>query len=757
MLLVTILMSLSLYCNAKILQPPLIDSREKIIFEQWKSYHLKTKSDFYNTDGKKNPYLNQLIESHSPYLQQHADNPINWKPWSKALLNRATRENKLILLSIGYSTCHWCHVMRKKSFSQLAVAEVVNSSFYAIKVDREELPHIDAYYLNILEQVKENAGWPITAVITGDGKPLFIDSYLEKNKLINLLTRINQLWVNNPQFLLSASSKMAALVERENKKKSNITSTIDFDDINRDLIAQLDHQYGGLKGKVKFPSEAMLIYALDQIKRSPQPELETLVKLQLNKMMDGGLYDHVGGGFHRYTIDQKWRVPHFEKMLYNQAQLILIYAQAYDLFNDKRYLEVMENTTISMVRDFYKPESGFVSALDADFLGQEGGYYLWSPEEIESIAKNDVSLKTYTVNHTESLGLLFPWQKEEKIARQTQKIKARFLSIRNNRGNLYFDNKILTAWNALAVKALIISSQKLKNSKFLTLATKQIERLWEKRYDVDTGRLARNSYTNPTNATLHLSDYAFLADAFIDLYDINQQKKWLQRAQALSNQAVKIFQDEQHRFTNVPKRDSTFSLSSASDGELISPWATINQVFFRLQKRTQKKQSKISIGLTSKITQNALIKEISQWPKNHFFAAKVVADELYGEKTELRYFANSKGIIAFNCNKRTNGKCVKLTIDIALKSGWHINSNKPLQDYLVATKIELPSEVKIKYPASKQVKLGFQYRPLSVFEGQFQIILSQSKAVQQRLYLKIPIQACNDKLCLLPESFEFYF
>jgi len=731
------------------LPPPEITNSELVQFSKWKSVYneqIKTETkEQHNNSPENSIYLNELILSQSPYLIQHSTNPINWKPWSNNLLEKAKMEDKLIFLSIGYSTCHWCHVMREESFTDVSVAKVINAGFHAIKVDREELPHIDDYYMRALQQVKGEAGWPITAIIDGDGLPVFIDSYLPKQKLLKLLPRLNQIWQQQPEFLLSTAEKIDSLI---NQNVENTAETISSEEllssINNKLIKLLDKEHGGFIGSVKFPSEAMLLYSLDQLRRKPNVALEKLVKLQLDKMITSGIYDHLSGGFHRYTTDPSWLVPHFEKMLYNQAQLIIVYSLAYEHFKEPEYLETVRQTANFLLSDFLINGKGFVSAFDADFKGEEGGYYLWDKIELDSLDISKNEYKNYSVEGTNKVGIILKSASEET--------KEKLLAVRANRGDIYFDRKILTSWNALALKSLVYASNLLNDEVYLQTAIKLADKFWEQRFNDKTGHLARTGYSpTHTSQEQYLADYAYLADAFLAIYDTSGEQRWLERATKLSSYAKSFFSNNEGAFSNVSDIAGGFASFKVSDSELISPAVTLNDVIFKLDKRLGKK-----INASSYLNQkNNLVENIASQPMSHLYAALVLNNLLNGTQDTNRYFAAANGKVHLSCQKIDQYGCVEFHLDITLKEGWHINSNKPLQDYLIATQLDVPTGYVVEYPQSQIVELGFQPEALSVYENSLTIRIVRKIKASKRLYLNLPLQACNDRVCLLPETLNF--
>lgn len=747
-----IFLSLLFFCTfsnaSSLLPPPHVGQDEIKLFEQWKLAYQKNVQLKSKRHGD---YLNELVYSQSPYLLQHVNNPINWKPWSRELLSRAQKEKKLIFLSIGYSTCHWCHMMEKESFVDLEIAKLLNTHFYSIKVDREELPEIDDYYSAALEQVKGSAGWPISAIITGDGLPVFIDSYISKDKLAKLLTKIDNVWQLQPEFLLTGARNISGLVEQkfnahlgDNKIDKNLLLN---EKINEKLINSLDYVDGGFSGEVKFPSEAMLLYILDQLNRGTNEKLESALKLQLDRMITGGLWDHVSGGFHRYSTDESWTVPHYEKMLYNQAQLMLVYARAYQYFRDPDYKNIVLEIYQFMQARFFDSQSGLFSAIDADFEGKEAEYYLLSKAVLAELDMEPAIFKSYAVSETNNRGVTFAYDLSQSQLNLKKQYRSKIASIRQQKGFPHIDQKVLTGWNALAIKSLVSAAKIIDQKEMAELGKFLANKLWKERYESSTGILGRTGFKGEQNQQRYLEDYAYFCDALLTLYDFENDEVWLKRAKSVQQQALRLFLDNGSLY-NISQRETGYSLKKSKDTELISPAAVLYNTISKLDRRygenTLKKQY-------SKLT-HYMLSKLNDVPLDHLYTALVFNEIEKGAVSDVRYFASAKGKLEFSCITYIQTECQELNINIQLADGWHINSNKPLQDYLIATEVAASEKVRVSYPDEEIVKLGFQEEPLSLYEGSFDIKVKRLEATEQKIYLNLPLQACSDTICLLPET-----
>ncbi|MDO3387312.1 DUF255 domain-containing protein [Gilvimarinus sp. SDUM040013] len=742
-----ICISFQVNADAVFKRPPSLPEREKTQFDQWNKAAKRKNEDkvFSKAEGK---YLNALVNSSSPYLRQHAKNPVNWKPWRSKYLEQAKAENKLIFLSIGYSTCHWCHTMAKESFSDAEVAKAVNSSYIAIKIDREELPQIDRYYASLLEAVKGSAGWPITAIINSEGLPIYIDSYLPKDKLINLLTRVDTTWKNNPEFLLATARTISELVappETEGGNHADIDTAELLNSSKNKILTALDSEFGGLKGEVKFPQETLLLYLLDELRRSAAPDLEKLLLVQLNNMMNGGIRDHVDGGFHRYSTDKEWIVPHYEKMLYNQALMAQVYLEAWQVLYDEDYQFIATETLDFAIEHLYQAGEGFYSALDADFKGEEGGFYLWAEADIEDALEVEgisyYSFKPADNKSNRKMGVLSkPEYRSPEISKALNKLSQK----RHARGDLHRDDKVITSWNGLMIHSLAMASRELNREDYLKIAQSVGDALWVSRFDTKTGKLFRTSDTS--QELFSLEDYAYLSRGYVGLYDVTQNPKWLDRAKTIYYSAKAYSSPPQ--LTKATELGPSASPSLA-DGELMSPIVILQEVELALKNRTlDPKLFKPSVSILNQIKSRA-----SESTIGHISSLTHLNNGLHGSSGNVRYFANGMGRFSIVCAKKIDNACASLALEFTLNDGWHINSNTPLQDYLKPTIVESSSVLTVEYPEPITQTLGFQREPLSLFAGEFSIVITKKPNEEtHKTKVNLPLQACNDEICLLPEK-----
>ncbi len=509
-----------------------------------------------NAQGKteKRDFTNRLIHEESPYLQQHAHNPVHWYPWGNEALQKAKAEHKPIFLSIGYSTCHWCHVMAHESFEDEGIADLINKDYIAIKVDREELPHIDKYYQSLhLLLKKRSGGWPLTAILTETAKPFFVATYLPSTAKYNiegldtLLPRTAWEYKNNKSAFTAEAEKIKKMLQDKERgvlKPVKIELSI-VEDIYKGLAKEFDEVYYGFSIQPKFPesSKIGLLFDLDALGQSGAREMALKI---LRAMALHGLYDQVEGGFFRYSTDAAWEIPHFEKMLYTNAELIPLYVKAYELTQDELYRQIVIET-IAMIEHRFKEKGVYMSASDADSGHEEGGYFIYSYEEMTNVMASLPAPEKEELEEILELSLIGNFEGKthinfyaEKRPESFKKIRDRLYKLRQSRTYPFIDTKINTAWNAMMIEALFRASR--IDQEYLSLAQKRVESLLDKNYI--KGVLYHQSLPGrlPVQKAL-LEDHAFLISALIEGYQHDYNTEYLFLAQKLSDEAIAKFYD----------------------------------------------------------------------------------------------------------------------------------------------------------------------------------------------------------------------
>ncbi len=504
---------------------------------------------------------NHLIDQGSPYLQQHAYNPVNWYPWGNEALKLAREQNKPMIISIGYSACHWCHVMERESFENKEIASIMNEYFINIKVDREERPDVDQVYMNAVQIMQGNGGWPLNCFALPNGKPFWGGTYFRPEQWKELLEQIQFLYVNRNQELLKQADNitrnMHEMIMPPRGEKEEKFSKQDLVRAYERLSYHYDTINGGSKGAPKFPMPTELKFLLRYAFLNKSDEAMRHVRLSLNSMARGGIYDQLGGGFSRYSTDEKWKVPHFEKMLYDNAQLISLYAEAFIVSHDPFYVRIAEESMAFIQREMMSEDGAFYSALDADSEGKEGNYYVWEEDEIDRILGEDAAwAKDYfRIGHEglwengKNILLLNPAKNDPQteISEKADNIRKRLATARNTRVRPGLDDKVLCSWNGLTCKALSDLYLVTGSEHYLSLAKKNAAFILKHLFE--NGKLHHSWHNGKITAKGFLEDYAFVIEAFIALYQASMDEKWLYKADELMELALSDFyHKDQHIF-----------------------------------------------------------------------------------------------------------------------------------------------------------------------------------------------------------------
>jgi len=508
-------------------------------------------------------YTNELISESSPYLLQHAHNPVNWYPWGDKALKKAKDENKMVIISIGYSACHWCHVMEHESYEDTTVARIMNEHFVCIKVDREERPDIDQLYMNAAYLISGNGGWPLNVFALPDGKPFFAGTYFSKTNLIIILNYFVDIQNKDPSSLTDQANKITNGIKSiENivfvNEKSVLTNS-DLDSFFDKLKPNIDFEKGGMKQAPKFPMPSSWEYLMHYYSISKNPVVLEAVTSTLDNMAKGGIYDQIGGGFSRYSTDENWHIPHFEKMLYDNAQLVSLYTHAWQLTKNPLNKNIVYETLDFIEREMTSAEGGFYSSFDADSEEEEGKFYVWTKEEIESVLGKEAPLfiDCYTItnpgNWEKDKNILFrkstyaELSKKNNIGLQELQIeiaKSRqtLMKVRNKRVRPGLDDKILTSWNALMLKGYVDAYRAFGEARFLNAALKNADFILNNAIGRNN-EMTRNYKNGKSSVPGLLDDYSFTISAFIDLYQATFDENWLYKANALTDYTILHFFD----------------------------------------------------------------------------------------------------------------------------------------------------------------------------------------------------------------------
>ncbi len=534
-----------------------------------------------NKINNNNDSNNKLIREKSPYLLQHASNPVNWYPWGEEAFEKAKDEDKPIFLSIGYSTCHWCHVMEKESFENERVAQLLNKSFISIKVDREERPDIDNIYMSVCQALTGRGGWPLTILMTPEKKPFYAATYIPRESrygipgMLEIIPAVSNLWNNKRQELINSAESIISAVssfekkDEENKVDHTEISEKMLEDTFDQLYRNFDDQYAGFGRAPKFPTPHHLAFLLRYWKRTRNPNALEMVERTLDSMRMGGIYDQIGFGFHRYSTDRKWLVPHFEKMLYDQAMMVIVLAETYQSTGNVEYRNTAKEILTYLKRDMLSPEGVFYSAEDADSEGEEGKFYLWTAAEIENILGEDAPLveKIFNIKnegnfaeeHTKALtGKNIPHLTENRkisfdgktedgkdVEDIIENARKELFRIRDKRVHPSKDDKILTDWNGLTIAALCKASQAFVDNEYAEMATKTADFFINEMTD-GNGKMKHRYREGEAAIDAFLEDYAFFIYGLMELYQTTFKTKYLEQALKLNSYVISHFYDHEN-------------------------------------------------------------------------------------------------------------------------------------------------------------------------------------------------------------------
>jgi len=618
---------------------------------------------------KSQSFVNSLIHEKSPYLIQHSRNPVNWFPWCDEAFQQAKTANKPVFLSIGYSTCHWCHVMENESFEDTDVARLMNDSFICVKVDREERPDIDSIYMKASQMMSGATGWPLTIIMTPDKKPFFTATYIPKTSrfgrigMLDLIPRIKKQWEDNASQMIEYSDKVTQILAKpKHVNQGDMLQANIIDKTISNLSNTYDKQFGGFGDAPKFPSSHILSFLLQSHYYRKQPELLSMVEFTLQQMRFGGMYDQIGYGFHRYSTDKKWLLPHFEKMLYDQAMLSYTYLEAFQVTGNPLYSQVSEEIFTYVLRDLTSPEGAFYSAEDADSEGEEGKYYVWSTNHLKEILTDkefNLLSDIYPIDNQgnfcdeasgKSMGSNILYIKT--ILTESQKkliapINKKLFKARLQRKPPFKDTKILTDWNALMIASFAKGASVLHSKTYQEVAMKAMDFIC-RRMQNDEYQLMHRYKDGDIAIKGKLDDYAFMIHALLELYDNTYDTKYLETALGLTEFSLNHFWDNEHHgffFTSNNDEKLIVRPKEAYDGAIPSGNGVFTRNLIKLSKITgnmayEKKAEEIFLAFSG------MINRVSQ-----AFTQMMMAYQ----------FAENESVEIVICGKRNDSQIKEIT------------------------------------------------------------------------------------------------
>ena len=751
---------------------------------------------------------NRLAREQSPYLLQHQWNPVDWFPWSAEAFEKARREDRPVFLSVGYSSCHWCHVMERESFESESIAKLLNEKFVPIKVDREERPDVDEIYMRAVQLLTGSGGWPMSVFLTPDQKPFWGGTYFPPEDraghpgFASILGALAETWAGRRAEVEAAADRLASALRqmeggRQFVAERPLTPAV-AERALEELTRTYDRHHGGFGAAPKFPPHGALELLLHATSGAARPDLAAIARGTLDGMALGGVRDHVGGGFHRYSTDAIWLVPHFEKMLYDNAQLAPVYAEAFARWDDPEYRRVAEEMLEWVRREMTSPEGGFFSALDADSEGGEGAYYLWSRAEIIDALGPDEGERFARAYGIEERGNFvdpvtgeepgniphlkqrLPEDGRERMARACAKL----LEIRSRRTSPGLDDKVVTSWNGLMIGAFARAGRLLDRQDLVETGTRAgrfvLDRL---RSD---GKLLRSWRGGEARLNGYLEDYAFLAWGLLDLHEATKDRAWLEEARKLADGMIERFWDEGEGgfFFVASDHESLIARTKeVFDQAVPSGNGMAARVLVRLGRliggasygERASKMFELYGGILAQAPRAAehLLLAYLDWSGAQPTASKIATpSEAWQRRTralEPTTARVQRGPVIASAElskpRIPPGESTDLNLTLEIEPGWHVQSAHPTRDDLLATSVALglgegltPGEM--RFPDGSLSPIGGER--LSVYMGKITIRVSlnaDSKLSAGRIpgVARVRFQACDDQRCLNPEQIELTF
>lgn len=743
--------------------------------------------------------FNRLIREKSPYLLQHARNPVDWYPWGAEAFMQARMQNKPIFLSVGYASCHWCHVMERESFENETIAQLLNHYFIPVKVDREERPDIDEIYMNAVQLVSQRGGWPMSVFMTPDGEPFYAGTYYPPEIFNRVIQQLGEDWRNRkPEILASAQELTAAVRQIAGKLNMEVQSEPNSDILSlylAQLVATYDEQFGGFGDAPKFPPNTALPVLLWLGDALNQEAAGATALLTLYQMARGGIHDQVGGGFHRYSTDAMWLLPHFEKMLYDNAQLAWAYTEAYRLTSDPDFQHVARRTLDWAIREMQMPEGGFASAIDADSEGEEGKYYTWSDDEIHAVLEPETAelfCRIYNIqpggNFADeatqqptgrNIPHLLAYSEEDidqlpSYIEQLQPALETLLTARLNRVAPQRDDKVLAGWNGLIIHALARASETLEEPTYLQAAERAAGFIWNQMRD-SQGRLLRRYRDGEAGIPAFLEDYALLGHGLLSLYEASGDTQWLDSACALSDQMIALFWDEQakgffatgtHHETMIARLKDVFDKSLPS-GNGAAAWLLARLALVKTMDAED--EQGMNYEMYARETLSALWGLVERAPHMCDTLMRALI-ELDGEEldelpplpmmpTMPNAGTDQEGPVYVQLAPDQRG----LVVHFSIEEGWHIYGSQAQGEEAVPTHVSAFTDLPFSFGEPmwsdpQEIELGGD--KLTIYQKEALVLIpvqmsGNTDQLQGEIMVQVTYQPCNQTECLAPVSQRF--
>jgi uncharacterized protein YyaL (SSP411 family) len=731
-------------------------------------------------------YTNRLIDSANPYLLLHAHNPVDWYPWGPEALEKAKRENRPIFLSIGYSTCYWCHVAERTLFSNPRIAELMNRWFVNIKVDREERPDLDAVYMLATGLITGGAGgWPNNVFLTPDLEPFYAGGYFPPEDdesgrpgFTSVLTAIHDEWTANPEPMKQRAAGITEVLRHhQTKMLASTHASIDPERwqtrARESILKRFDTKYGGLGGArqtTKFPQSPALDLMLTGLELNEDADALRFLTVTLDAMAYGALYDQLGGGFHRYSTERTWSIPHFEKMLYDNAQLLDLYARGWKHTREPQYRRIALGTRDYLRDRMMSPEGGFYTAEDAAVGGDEGASYVWTQSEIDVLlgASAENFWRTYTLtpmpdqtdptNPEAAPGVLRVRQREvsntaaaeleiASLVPQTRTLH----SARETRPRPARDEKLLVGWNGLAIDAFVVNGEVFHDPEDIAIAKRAAERIWDLAWDAQKEQLSHQVFLGRAQGSAFLEDYALLGRSFLSLYQATGEKTWLQRARTLADALLRRFDANGNSMLKSTSDGDALivALVEEGDGPYPAGASAAVDLFARLGRVASDQRY---VDAATRFARQAN-DHPEQWPT---LVAAVSANNLGREASGMdQPTSETARHVRASATSRSSESYREIVITLDIESGYHINANPASFDFLIPTSVTFGNvrPVEVRYPAPTSFKPSFAPDTLNVYEGKVQLVAKLADGAVDglsELNATINAQACTEAVCLPP-------
>lgn len=762
--------------------------------------HIPTIPQVVSAEEPKPVHTNRLIDETSPYLLQHAHNPVNWHPWGPDAFEKAKRENKPIFLSVGYSTCYWCHVMEVESFEDEDVAAVINEHFIAIKVDREERPDIDEQYMLATQLMTGRGGWPNSVWLTPDGKPWMAGTYFPKKTFITVLEQIHEFWINRRDDVNRQADALADAATRAGALADLQTVPLTSDLVRQaseKLVGQFDPDNGGFGGAPKFPPHGTLALLIRHYRDTNDESLLKPITRTLDAMWLGGMHDHVGGGFHRYATDAHWLLPHFEKMLYDNAQLMRVFADGYQITRQQRYRTAVDDIYRWVQREMTAPGGAFYSALDSGEVGKEGEAYVWSLNKlVEVVGEEDAAIYAKIYNflpagnfNEESTGkktgeniphLKQPIETiaenhplgEQALTKRLAEIEAKLLQNRLTWPQPHKDDKILTSWNGLMIDALAHAGRVLDEPKYIAAAGKAADFILASM--VKDGKLLRTFRDGKAKLPGYLDDHVYFSKALLELHAATDEERWIDEATRLMDFTLDEFEDQTNGgffFTGLSHETLIVrSKNLGGGGNMPNVNGVAAQVLLELARQTGQSKYRESAEKTLQSLSGVMANQPHTTEDLLIAVAQFVATEpsdVDDRKSDgaTRRVAPVTLHVSLSKQEVVPGEGFVVSLDIDIDDGWHLYADNPDAEFLRPTKVTVESDDAIKVaaaatPESESRIDAILKTKLNTYAGKISFkvpVTVGATAIPGTAKMKVVVdtQACDDKRCLEPQQTVF--